>query len=66
MIVFEGLGEHAPLKTYLAESWSDPETVLYYQSRERMPLPPWDRYFGLIQDHTPEEYGLFFKGLIAD
>ncbi|MDE0907028.1 MAG: hypothetical protein OSB18_06550 [SAR324 cluster bacterium] len=66
VIVFEGLGEHAPLKTYLAESWSDPETVLYYQSRERVPLPPWDRYFGLIQDHTPEEYGLFFKGLIAD
>lgn len=66
VIVFEGLGEHSPLKTYLAESWTDPETVLYYQSRERVPLPPWDRHFGLIQDHTPDEYGLFFKGLIAD
>ena len=66
VIVFEGLGEQSPLRTYLAECWSAPDTVLYYQSRERVPLPPWDRYFGLIQDHTPEEYGLFFKGLIAN
>ena len=66
MIVFEGLGETSPLKYFLEEHWNNSETALYYQSRERLPLPPWDRYFGMIQDYLPEDYGLFFKGLLQE
>jgi len=65
-IVFEGLGEDSPLKTFLQNNWKHPQTPLYYQSRERLPIPPWDKYFGLIQDYIPENYGLFFKGLLQD
>jgi len=28
-------------------------------------VPPWDRYFGLIQDYHPEEKGLFYQGLLV-
>ena len=66
VIVFEGLGETSPLKYFLEEHWNNSETALYYQSRERLPLPPWDRYFGMIQDYLPEDYGLFFKGLLQE
>ena len=66
VIVFEGLGETSPLKYFLEENWNNSETALYYQSRERLPLPPWDRYFGMIQDYLPEDYGLFFKGLLQE
>lgn len=66
VIVFEGLGETSPLKYFLEEHWSHSETALYYQSRERLPLPPWDRYFGMIQDYLPDDYGLFFKGLLKE
>ncbi len=64
VIVFEGLGDDSPLKTFLQERWQTPETLLYQQSRERMPLPPWNRYFGLIQEYNPQEMGLFYKGLV--
>ncbi len=65
VIVLEGLGDHSPLKTFLQENWKHEQTALYYQSRERLPIAPWDRYFGLIQDYRPDEFGLFFKGLIT-
>ncbi len=65
VIVLEGLGDASPLKTFLQEHWKHSETALYYQSRERLPVAPWDRYFGLIQDYMPQEFGLFFKGLIT-
>ncbi len=65
VIVLEGLGDDSPLKTFLQENWHHEETALYYQSRERLPVPPWDRYFGLIQDYQPSEFGLFFKGLLT-
>ncbi len=64
VIVFEGLGDDSPLKTFLQERWKTPQTAIYQQSRERLPIPPWDRYFGLIQDYHQEEQGLFYKGLI--
>jgi hypothetical protein len=66
VIVFEGLGETSPLKYFLEENWKNFETAIYYQSRERLPLPPWDHYFGMIQDYLPEDYGLFFKGLLQE
>ncbi|MBF0352815.1 MAG: hypothetical protein HQM11_17405 [SAR324 cluster bacterium] len=62
VIVFEGLMEKSPLKPFFQENWKHPGTALYYQSRERLPIPPWDKYFGLLQDYKPEEFGLFFKG----
>lgn len=65
VIVLEGLGETSPLKDFLIDSWQNP-TRLYYQSRERIPLPPWDTRFCLIQDYLKDEYGLFFKGLLVD
>ena len=66
VIVFEGLQETSPLKRFLEERWKLINTVLYYQSRERLPLPPWNKYFGLIQDYHKDNYGLFFKGLINE
>jgi len=66
VIVFEGLQETSPLKKFLELNWKMKNTVLYYQSRERLPLPPWDKYFGLIQDYHEDKYGLFFKGLINE
>jgi len=66
VIVFEGLGDDSQLKTFLQERWRNSETSLYQQSRERLPVPPWDRYFGLIQDYHPEEKGLFYQGLLVD
>ena len=66
VIVFEGLGETSPLKYFLEENWKNSKTAIYYQSRERLPLPPWDHYFGMIQDYLPEDYGLFFKGLLQE
>ncbi|MGK5095373.1 hypothetical protein WDW89_25590 [Deltaproteobacteria bacterium TL4] len=65
VIVLEGLSENSPLKSFLRKNWKHPGTALYYQSRERLPLPPWDKYFGLIQDFMPQEFGLFFKGLLT-
>ena len=65
VIVLEGLSEDSPLKTFLQQNWHHTETALYYQSRERLPIAPWNRYFGLIQDYKPNEFGLFFKGLIT-
>lgn len=65
VIVLEGLSDDSPLKTFLQASWRYEGTALYYQSRERRPVAPWDRYFGLIQDYLPGEFGLFFKGLIT-
>ena len=64
--LFEGLGDDSQLKTFLQERWRNSETSLYQQSRERLPVPPWDRYFGLIQDYHPEEKGLFYQGLLVD
>ena len=66
VIVFEGLTETSPLKAFLEERWKVTNTVLYYQSRERTPVPPWNKYFGLIQDYHNDKYGLFFKGLINE
>ena len=66
VIVLEGLGEHSPLKNFLEERWDHAETALYYQSRERLPVSPWDNYFGLIQDYVENDWGLFFKGLIHE
>ena len=66
VIVFEGLREISPLKNFLEKNWKLHNTVLYYQSRERVPLPPWNKYFGLIQDFQEEKYGLFFKGLVSE
>ena len=66
VIVFEGLREISPLKKFLEENWKLKNTVLYYQSRERYPLPPWNKFFGLIQDYHEGKYGLFFKGLINE
>ncbi len=66
VIVFEGLSEISPLKKFLEKNWKLNNTVLYYQSRERSPLPPWNKYFGLIQDYHEDKYGLFFKGLINE
>jgi len=66
VIVFEGLRETSPLKNFLEKNWRLHNTVLYYQSRERVPLPPWNKYFGLIQDFQEEKYGLFFKGLVSE
>ncbi len=65
VIVLEGLSEESPLKTFLQERWKHSETSLYYQSRERLPVAPWNRYFGMIQDYLPGEFGLFFKGMIT-
>lgn len=65
VIVLEGLSEHSPLKSYLQDRWKHGKTSLYYQSRERLPVEPWNRYFGMIQDYLPGEYGLFFKGMIT-
>lgn len=65
VIVLEGLGDDSPLKPFLQNQWTHTETTLYYQSRERLPIAPWDQYFGLIQDYIPGEFGLFFKGLIT-
>lgn len=65
VIVLEGLGDESPLKGFLQERWKHEETALYYQSRERLPIAPWDRYFGAIQDFRPGEFGLFFNGLIT-
>ncbi len=66
VIVFEGLGENSVLKHFLEEHWTLSDTALYYQSRERLPIPPWDRYFGMIQDYLPNNFGLFFKGLLQE
>ncbi|MDP6728457.1 MAG: hypothetical protein QF675_00665 [SAR324 cluster bacterium] len=65
VIVFEGLGDESQLKSFLQERWRNSETALYQQSRERLPLPPWDRYFGLIQDYHEVEKGLFYQGLLV-
>jgi len=65
VIVFEGLGDESQLKTFLQERWKNSETSIYQQSRERLPVPPWDRYFGLIQDYHEVEKGLFYQGLIV-
>ena len=65
VIVLEGLSEDSPLKSYLQKCWVHRETSLYYQSRERLPMEPWNRYFAMIQDYLPGEYGLFFKGMIT-
>ena len=64
VIVFEGLSETSPLKEFLEQRWKLINTVLYFQSRERTPVPPWNKYFGLIQDYHDDKYGLFYKGLI--
>tara|TARA_Y100001970_G_C14187043_1_gene833190 strand:- start:689 stop:1684 length:996 start_codon:yes stop_codon:yes gene_type:complete len=66
VIVFEGLQESSPLKLFFEKNWKFNNTVLYYQSREREPVPPWNKFFGLIQDYHKEKYGLFFKGLINE
>ena len=66
VIVFEGLQETSPLKVFFEENWKMVDTALYYQSRERTPIPPWNKYFGLIQDYHEDKYGLFFKGLINE
>ena len=66
VIVFEGLSENSPLKVFLEQRWELIETVLYFQSRERSPVPPWNKYFGLIQDYHYDKYGLFYKGLIDE
>jgi len=66
VIVFEGLQETSPLKIFFEKNWEMKNTVLYYQSRERQPLPPWNKYFGLIQDYHEDKFGLFFKGLINE
>ena len=66
VIVFEGLQETSPLKVFFEERWTLVNTVLYYQSRERSPVPPWNKYFGLIQDYHDDKFGLFFKGLMND
>ena len=65
VIVFEGLGDESPLKSFLQKYWKTQKTDIYQQSRERKPLPPWDHYFGLIQDYKHEEYGLFYQGLLV-
>ena len=64
VIVLEGLGDDSPLKTFLQENWKYDQTSLYHQSRERLPVAPWDRYFGLIQDYQPDNFGLFFNALL--
>ncbi len=66
VIVFEGLQEKSPLKNFFEKNWKLSNTVLCYQSRERSPLPPWNKFFGLIQDYHEGKYGLFFKGLINE
>ena len=66
VIVFEGLSETSPLKVFLEQRWKQIDTVLFFQSRERTPVPPWNKYFGLIQDYHDEKYGLFYKGLIDE
>jgi len=66
VIVFEGLQETSPLKEFFEQRWKMVNTVLYYQSRERSPIPPWNKYFGLIQDYHDDKFGLFFKGLINE
>ena len=66
VIVFEGLTENSPLKVFLEQRWKQRSTELYYQSRERPPVPPWNKYFGLIQNYHDGKYGLFFKGLINE
>ena len=66
VIVFEGLSETSPLKVFLEQRWKQIDTVLYFQSRERTPVPPWNKYFGLIQDYHDDKYGLFYKGLIDE
>ena len=66
VIVFEGLTENSPLKVFLEQRWKQSSTELYYQSRERPPVPPWNKYFGLIQNYHDDKYGLFFKGLINE
>ena len=65
-MVFEGLGEHSVLKGFLENHWPLSSTRLYHQSRERRPRTPWNDYFGVIQDHVPGEYGLFFKRDLCD
>ncbi len=64
VLVLEGLSDHSELKAFLRESWKDSHLMIYYQSRERLPKPPWNQYFGLLQEHFDSEYGLFFKGLL--
>ncbi len=66
VIVFEGLTEYSPLKVFLEQRWKQSNTELYFQSRERSPVPPWNKYFGLIQNYHDDKYGLFFKGLINE
>ena len=66
VIVFEGLQETSPLKEFFEQRWKMVNTVLYYQSRERSPIPPWNKYFGLIQDYHDDKFGLFFKGWINE
>ncbi|MCS5553170.1 MAG: hypothetical protein NZ878_07675, partial [SAR324 cluster bacterium] len=66
VIVFEGLTENSPLKVFLEQRWKESSTELYFQSRERPPVPPWNKYFGLIQNYHDDKYGLFFKGLINE
>ena len=66
VIIFEGLSETSPLKSFLEDHWKLTQTSIYYQSRERLPIPPWNRYFGMIQDYIPGEFGLFFKGMLAE
>ena len=66
VVVFEGLSETSPLKVFLEQRWKQIDTVLYFQSRERTPVPPWNKYFGLIQDYHDDKYGLFYKGLIDE
>ena len=66
VIIFEGLTENSPLKVFLEQRWKQSSTELYYQSRERTPFPPWNKYFGLIQNYHDDKYGLFFKGLINE
>ncbi len=65
-IPLSALSETSPLKVFFEQRWKQIDTVLYFQSRERIPVPPWNKYFGLIQDYHDDKYGLFYKGLIDE
>ena len=66
VIVLEGLSDDSELKVFLRNYWKNASLRIYYQSRERLPKPPWNQYFGLLQDYFESEYGLFFKGFLKE
>ena len=62
VLIFEGLGDNSPLKSFIQNNWKINQTKIYQQSRERKPISPWDKYFGLIQNYASNKFGLFYKG----